>query len=172
MIYLSWEQLDDVPDELLVGHVVVPADVLIVLVVRVGHGVDHVPHVLAHTHQRQLKARAGYNRRGWQWRREGGRGHVAAGFEVHPHFSGTLNDTVIVGSWSWYSRDVITWEVTNLGPSVDWQEENTSLEPRLTLRVWLQSGGRERAGRIRRTLTPVPGSTLQWQLVEDGRDPG
>ena len=58
------------------------------------------------------------------------------------------------------------------GPSVDWQEVKTVLGPRLTVRVWEQSGGRERAGMMRRTLTPGPGATRQWQAVLAGRAPG
>ena len=55
---------------------------------------------------------------------------------------------------------------------MDWQEEKTVWAPRLTVRVWEQSGGREREGMMRRTLTPWPGPTLQWQLVLAGRGPG
>ena len=65
-----------------------------------------------------------------------------------------------------------TCEVTSSGPSVAWQEENTVLGPRLTVRVWEQPGGRERLGRIMRTLTPGPGSTLQWHEVIRGSEAG
>ena len=36
------------PDQLLVRGVAVSTQVLVVLVVGVGHGVDHLPHVLGH----------------------------------------------------------------------------------------------------------------------------
>ena len=55
---------------------------------------------------------------------------------------------------------------------MDWQEVKTVAGPRLTVRLWEQSGGRERAGMMRRTLTPGPGSTRQWQGVLAGRGPG
>ena len=44
---------------------------------------------------------------------------------------------------------------------MDWQEVKMVAGPLLTVRVCEQSGGSERAGMMRRTLTPGPGPTLQ-----------
>ena len=62
--------------------------------------------------------------------------------------------------------------MTKSGPSVAWQEENTVLGPRLTVRVWEQPGGSARLGRMRRTAAPGPGSTRQWHEVTRGSEAG
>ena len=96
------------PDELLVRSVAVSAHVLVVLVVGVGHGVDHLPHVLTHRDQGQLEPRASLAKTKQSVRPkrvpgvEARQARVGVCLEVHPHLTRALtpNESNIISKFS------------------------------------------------------------------------